>query len=203
MKLWFFLLLSLGVAAQNVAPPLSLPGYAEGTYTIKDFHFRSGEVLPELHLSYVTVGTPLRDASGQVRNAMLMLHGTGGDHRFPFLQPGFVSSLYGVDEPLDLRKYYLILPDCLGHGKSSKPSDGLRVHFPKYRYEDMVLAEYRLVTEGSRYPPPPADYRRLHGWHAHMALGRALSRDDGWLAPDGFLSGRDRWPEPPLEENHH
>ena len=73
MKLWFLLLLSFGLAAQNVAPPLSLPGYAEGTYTIKDFHFRSGEVLPELHLSYVAVGTPLRDASGQVRNAVLML----------------------------------------------------------------------------------------------------------------------------------
>ena len=77
-----------------------------------------------------------------------MLHGTGADHRFPFLQKGFVNSLYRVNEPLDLRKYYLILPDCLGHGKSSKPSDGLRAHFPKYRYEDMVLAEYRLVTEG-------------------------------------------------------
>jgi homoserine O-acetyltransferase/O-succinyltransferase len=148
MKLWFFLLLSFGLAAQNVVLPSSLAGYAEGTYTIKDFHFRSGEILPELHLSYVTIGTPLRDASGQVRNAVLMLHGTGGDHRFPFLQPGFVNSLYGVDEPLDLRKYYLILPDCLGHGKSSKPSDGLRAHFPKYRYEDMVVAEYRLVTEG-------------------------------------------------------
>jgi len=148
MKIWLPLLLTLGAAAQNVVLPSSLVGYAEGTYTIKDFHFRSGEILPELHLSYVTVGTPLRDASGQVRNAVLMLHGTGGDHLFPFLQPSFVNSLYGVNEPLDLRKYYLILPDCLGHGKSSKPSDGLRAHFPNYRYEDMVVAEYHLVTEG-------------------------------------------------------
>lgn len=88
MKFWFPFLLSLAAAAQNAAPPSALLGYTEGVYTIKDFHFGSGEVLPELHLSYVTVGTPLRDGSGQVRNAVLMLHGTGGDHRFPFLQPG-------------------------------------------------------------------------------------------------------------------
>ena len=148
MKFWLPILLSLGAAAQNTAPLSSLPGYAEAVYTIKDFHFSSGEVLPELRLSYVIVGTPLKDASGQVRNAVLMLHGTGGDHRFPFLQGPFANSLYGPDQPLDLRRYYLILPDCLGHGKSSKPSDGLRAHFPQYRYEDMVLAEYRLITAG-------------------------------------------------------
>ena len=146
IRLWLLLLLSLSATAQNVSPGSSLTGYTEATYTIKDFHFRSGEVLPELHLFYVTIGTPLRDASGQVRNAVLMMHGTGGDHR-RFLQPSLLGSLYGPGQPLDLRKYYLILPDCLGHGKSSKPSDGLRAHFPRYGYEDMVLAEYRLVTE--------------------------------------------------------
>ena len=114
-----------------------------------------------------------------------------------------MNSVYGVNEPPDLRKYYLILPDCLGHGKSSKPSDGLRAHFPKYRYEDMVGADCRLVTEG-------LGIRHLRlitgdsmgGMHTWL-WGGTLSRDDGWLTSHGFVSGRNRGPEPALAEDHH
>jgi homoserine O-acetyltransferase/O-succinyltransferase len=133
--------------SQTAPSPSPLLGYTEGTYTIKDFRFRSGEILRELHLAYVTIGTPRRDGSGHIRNAVLLLHGTGDSHE-TFLEPGFSKALYGLDQPLDLQKYYLVIPDCVGHGKSSKPSNGMRASFPKYGYEDMVAAEHRLVTEG-------------------------------------------------------
>jgi homoserine O-acetyltransferase len=117
-----------------------------GDFTIRDFHFRSGETLPELHLHYMTLGEPKRDAAGRVTNAVLILHGTGGSGG-QFLSPQFANELYGAGQPLDIRKFYIILPDEIGHGKSSKPSDGLHMKFPRYDYADMIDADYRVVTE--------------------------------------------------------
>jgi homoserine O-acetyltransferase/O-succinyltransferase len=120
---------------------------SEADATLPDFHFRDGESLPEVRLHYRTLGTPVRNAEGQVTNAVLLLHGTGGSGA-QFLKPQFADVLLTSGGLLDPARYYLILPDDLGHGKSSKPSDGLHARFPHYAYEDMVLAEYRLLTEG-------------------------------------------------------
>ncbi|HEV2751628.1 MAG TPA: alpha/beta fold hydrolase [Gemmatimonadales bacterium] len=116
-----------------------------GSFVIKDFRFASGETLAELRIHYRTLGHPRRDATGVVRNAVLILHGTGGSGS-QFLSPLFAGELYGVGQPLDTTTHYLILPDNIGHGRSSKPSDGLRARFPHYGYEDLVAAQYRLVT---------------------------------------------------------
>jgi homoserine O-acetyltransferase/O-succinyltransferase len=124
-----------------------LPATTEGDFVIKDFKFRSGDTLPELRLHYTTLGKPARDAHGRVTNAVLILHGTGGTGH-QFLTPIFANELFGPGQLLDAGRYFIILPDGIGHGKSSKPSDGLRAHFPQYDYDDMVAAHYRLLTEG-------------------------------------------------------
>lgn len=116
-------------------------------YVVKDFHFRSGETLPELKIHYYTLGTPHRDAGGHVDNAVLILHGTGGTGR-QFVQPQFAGVLFAPGGLLDPAKYFLIMPDGIGHGGSSKPSDGLRMHFPKYDYADMVAAQHELTSKG-------------------------------------------------------
>lgn len=120
---------------------------AEGDAVFKNFRFNSGEVLPELRMHYRTYGAPRKDATGIVRNAVLIMHGTGGTGG-QFTGRNFAGELFGPGQPLDAAKYYIILPDDIGHGRSSKPSDGLRATFPRYGYVDMVEAEYRLVTEG-------------------------------------------------------
>jgi homoserine O-acetyltransferase len=129
-----------GVFAQQPAPK-------EGNFVIKNFVFRDGETLPELRLHYMTLGKPERAASGRVTNAVLILHGTGGSGR-QFLGKIYAGELFGPGQLLDANKYFLILRDGIGHGKSSKPSDGLRMKFPKYDYDDMVAADYKLLTEG-------------------------------------------------------
>ena len=126
-------------------PPKYPP--AEGDYVAHDFKFRSGEQLAELRLHYRTWGKPVRDASGHVTNAVLLLHGTGGSGA-QFLAPQFANELFGASQPLDLDRYFIIATDSIGHGKSSKPSDGLHAHFPQYDYDDMVLAQHLLLTEG-------------------------------------------------------
>src|SRR5262252_582499 len=118
----------------------------EGDFVIHDFRFRSGESVPELRLHVLTLGRPQRDARGAVTNAVLVLHGTGGTGR-QFLARQFADVLYGAGAPLDTTRTYVILPDGIGHGQSSKPSDGLHARFPHYGYEDMVEAQYRLLTE--------------------------------------------------------
>lgn len=123
------------------------PASSEGDFAVKNFQFRSGESLPELRLHYTTLGKPARDAEGRVRNAVLILHGTGGTGQ-QFLSPIFAGELFGPGQLLDAARYYIVLPDGIGHGKSSKPSDGLRAHFPQYDYDDMVAAQHRLLTEG-------------------------------------------------------
>lgn len=118
----------------------------EAEVVFKDFAFASGEKLPELTVHYTTIGTPVRGKDGSVSNAVMILHGTGGTGQ-QFFQPQFASELFGSGQVLDASKYFIILPDNIGHGKSSKPSDGLKMAFPKYDYDDMVAAQYRLVTE--------------------------------------------------------
>ncbi len=139
-------LLVLVCAALVHAQSQTTPQPKEGDYVLHDFHFRSGETLPELRLHYATLGTPVRDAHGAVQNAVIILHGTSRSGKV-FLNPAFMA-LYGPGQPLDVSRWYVILPDSIGHGKSSKPSDGLHARFPHYDYYDMVEAQFRLVSEG-------------------------------------------------------
>jgi homoserine O-acetyltransferase len=125
----------------------TLPPSTEGDFVLRDFKFHSGESLPELRLHYTTLGKPVRDAQGRVTNAVLILHGTGGTGH-QFFAPQFASELFGPGQLLDTARYFIVLPDGIGHGKSSKPSDGLHAHFPQYDYDDMVAANYRLLSEG-------------------------------------------------------
>ncbi|HVH08722.1 MAG TPA: alpha/beta fold hydrolase [Gemmatimonadales bacterium] len=138
-----------------------------GSVHFNGFRFASGDTLPELRLHYRTLGRPRRDASGIVRNAVLILHGTGGSGD-QFLSPLF-TELYGAGEALDTANHFVILPDNVGHGRSSKPSDGLRAHFPRYAYADMVAAQYRLVTEG------------LHVNHLLLVMGTSMGCMHAWL----------------------
>ena len=131
-------------AAQH---PPATPATTEGEFVVKNFQFRSGESLPELRLHYATLGKPARDAQGRVTNAVLILHGTGGTGH-QFLAPIFAGELFGPGQLLDAARYYIVLPDAIGHGKSSKPSDSLHAHFPQYDYDDMVAAHHGLLTEG-------------------------------------------------------
>jgi homoserine O-acetyltransferase len=134
------------VAAPAAAQPTDWAArLAEGDVALANFRFRSGETLPELRIHYATLGTPHRDARGRIDNAVMVLHGTGGSGR-QFLAAQFADELYGPGQPLDLARYYVILPDSIGHGRSSKPSDGLRMRFPAYDYDDMVEAQ-RLMLE--------------------------------------------------------
>jgi homoserine O-acetyltransferase len=114
---------------------------------VRDFRFTTGDVLSELRLHYTTLGTPRRDAAGVVRNAVMILHGTGGSGR-SFLSPTYAGELFGPGKLLDTARYYVVLPDGVGHGGSSKPSDGLRAKFTRYTYDDMVKAQHLLLTQG-------------------------------------------------------
>lgn len=120
---------------------------AQGDYVARDFRFTTGEVMPELRLHYTTLGTPRRDAAGVVRNAVMILHGTGGSGR-SFLTPTYAGGLFGPGQLLDTTQFFIVLPDGIGHGGSSKPSDGLRAKFPRYTYDDMVRAQHLLLTKG-------------------------------------------------------
>jgi len=119
---------------------------ADGTVTLQNFHFGTGESLPELRLHYITLGTPHRNAAGHTDNAILLLHGTGGNAH-SLMNPVFSNVLFGPGQPLDIKKYFLILPDDIGHGQSSKPSDGLHAHFPAYDYDDMVRSQRMMLDE--------------------------------------------------------
>ena len=146
------LLAPLALLLASVSPAHAEPyrfivdGAAGVDAALADFTFASGEKLPELTLRYITLGSPQYDAKGDVINAVMILHGTGGTGK-QFFQPQFADELFGPGQPLDTARYYIILPDNIGHGGSSKPSDGLRMKFPRYDYEDMVDAQYRLLTE--------------------------------------------------------
>ncbi len=119
----------------------------EADFTVRDFRFQSGETLPELRIHYTTLGTPHRGADWKIDNAVMVLHGTGGTGK-QFLAPQFADELYGPGAPFDIAKTFVILPDNIGHGGSSRPSDGLRMAFPKYDYADMIEAQRRMLAEG-------------------------------------------------------
>lgn len=144
------------------------PAPREGDFMMHDFRFASGESLPELRIHYRTFGQPKRDSQGVVRNAVLILHGTGGNGT-NFLRPVFAGELFGPGQLLDATRYFLVLPDGIGHGKSSKPSDGLRAKFPHYGYRDMVEAEYRLLSQG------------LGVRHARLVMGTSMGGMHTWL----------------------
>jgi homoserine O-acetyltransferase len=132
---------ALAAAQSNFPPP------AERDFIVRNFTFDSGESLPEIRLHYRTIGEPRKDADGVVRNGILILHGTGGAGG-GFLGNAFAGRLFGKGQLYDAEKYFIVLPDNIGHGDSSKPSDGLRMKFPRYAYADMVRLQHRLVTEG-------------------------------------------------------
>jgi homoserine O-acetyltransferase/O-succinyltransferase len=140
----------------------------EGDFVVHNFQFHDGESLPDLRLHYTTLGKPSRDAQGRVTNAVLIMHGTGGTGQ-QFLRPVFAGVLFGPGQLLDSSKYFIILPDDIGHGKSSKPSDGLRMKFPKYDYADMVKGEYDLVAEG------------LHVNHLRLVMGTSMGCMHTWM----------------------
>jgi homoserine O-acetyltransferase/O-succinyltransferase len=140
----------------------------EGDFVVHDFEFKSGEKLADLRLHYTTLGAPTRNAAGHVNNAVLIMHGTGGNGR-GFLSAQFAGELFGEGQPLDIARYYIILPDGIGHGKSSKPSDGLHLKFPHYRYDDMVKADYLLLHDG------------LHVDHLRLAMGTSMGAMHTWV----------------------
>jgi homoserine O-acetyltransferase/O-succinyltransferase len=165
-------LLALVVASMLIVSRTSAQDHAaagaQGDFIMRDFRFADGSVLPELRIHYVTLGAPRRDASGTVRNAVLILHGTTGNGG-GFLSPQFAGELFGPGELLDTATHFIILPDGIGTGKSTKPSDGLHAHFPHYGYHDMISAQYRLVVEG------------LHVNHLLLVMGTSMGGMQTWM----------------------
>jgi homoserine O-acetyltransferase len=144
--LFVLALIAAFVSAQQKSEQ-NWPTPQEGDYVVHDFHFHSGETLPEVRLHYYTLGKPMKDAGGRTTNAVLILHGTGGSGG-GFFRPIFAGQLFNPGQLLDANKYFIIVPDNVGHGKSSKPSDGMRAHFPQYEYADMVALQHELVQKG-------------------------------------------------------
>lgn len=160
--LFAFSMIATLAAAADYPPPVA------ADFVLTNFQFHSGQTLPAVRLHYLQFGTPERDRNGVVRNAVLILHGTTGSSA-QFLLPQFASELYGPGQPLDVTRYCLIIPDNLGHGQSSKPSDGLRAAFPNYGYRDMLDAQYRLLTEG------------LQVNHLRLVIGTSMGGMHTWL----------------------
>src|SRR6202022_1317610 len=156
------------LAATTASFAADYPAPAEADYTIRDFKFESGEKLSELRIHYRTLGQPQKDAQGKTRNAVLIMHGTTGSGA-QFIRPEFAGELFGKDHPLDASKFFIVLPDGIGHGKSSKPSDGMHAKFPRYGYIDMVEAQYRLLTEGLGATP------------ARLVMGTSMGGMRTWL----------------------
>lgn len=144
------------------------PAPAEGDYVIRDFRFGSGETLPELRIHYRALGKMDKDPQGKTTNAVLILHGTTGSGA-QFIRPEFAGELFGKDQPLDATKFFIVLPDGIGHGKSSKPSDGMHTKLPHYGYLDMVEAQYRLLTDG------------LGVNHLRLVMGTSMGGMHSWL----------------------
>ena len=171
-SVWLVILLYIvaiaGFAQTSNPPPRNYPAPVEGDYVIQNFRFHNGETLPELRIHYRTIGSPTRDGSGVVRNAVLIGHGTGGAGT-QFLSPQFANVLFGPGRLLDATRYFIILPDGIGHGRSSKPSDGLHAKFPHYTYDDMVAAQYELLT------------KRLGVNHLRLVMGTSMGGMQTWV----------------------
>jgi homoserine O-acetyltransferase/O-succinyltransferase len=171
--LWIAAMLAVAVPAAAQTAPV------EADYIARDFKFQAGDTLPSLALHYRTLGTPQRDASGVVRNAVLILHGTGGTGA-GFLSRTFGGDLFGSGQLLDASRYFIVLPDGIGHGKSGKPSDGLHARFPKYTYDDMVRAQHLLLTDGLKVN------------HLRLVLGTSMGAMHCWVWGEmfpGFVDG--------------
>jgi homoserine O-acetyltransferase/O-succinyltransferase len=165
---WIVLSLTVfGAVSARAQGPQTWPNPQEGDYVVHNFRFRSGESLPEVRMHYNTLGKLLKDASGKTTNAVLILHGTGGRGE-GFLVPIFAGVLFGPGQLLDATKYFIILPDNIGHGKSSKPSDGLRAHFPQYEYADMIALQHELI-------------RGLGVNHLRLVLGTSMGCMHSWM----------------------
>jgi homoserine O-acetyltransferase len=162
------LFIGLGPLALQAGATPAYPLPREGTWIARDVRFATGESLPDVAMHYRTLGHPEKDAQGVVRNAVLILHGTGGSGA-QFLQPQFADELFGPGQLLDVTKYYVVLPDGLGHGQSAKPSDGLRMKFPRYTYDDMIGLQHRLLTEG------------LGVNHLRLVLGTSMGGMHAWM----------------------
>jgi homoserine O-acetyltransferase/O-succinyltransferase len=160
--------LLLFILDASFASATDYPAPSEGDSAIRDFKFTSGETLPELRLHYRTLGKPEKNSQGKTTNAVLIMHGTTGSGA-QFIRPEFAGELFGKDQPLDATKFFIVLPDAIGHGKSSKPSDGLHAKFPRYGYLDMIEAQYRLLTEG------------LGVNHARLVMGTSMGGMYTWL----------------------
>jgi homoserine O-acetyltransferase len=167
-KMIFSCILTVLFALPVQSAPVDNPNQKEGDFVVRNFRFQSGEILPELRLHYTTLGTPQRDKDGNVANAVLMLHGTTGTGK-NFLAPNFANELFGPGQVLDVSRYYIILPDGIGRGGSSKPSDGLRARFPRYGYNDVVAAYQLLVTQG------------LGVDHLRLVLGTSMGGMQTWM----------------------
>jgi homoserine O-acetyltransferase len=144
------------------------PAPAEADYTIRGFKFAGGETLPELRIHYRTIGKAEKDTQGKTTNAVLIMHGTTGSGA-QFIREEFAGELFGAGQPLDATKFFIVLPDGIGHGKSSKPSDGLHAKFPRYGYRDMVEAQFRLLTDG------------LGVNHTRLVMGTSMGGMHTWL----------------------
>jgi homoserine O-acetyltransferase len=167
----FTAVLALIIAGGIVSPARAqspLPAASEHDFVVRNFRFASGETLPELKLHYRTVGTPRRDSAGVVRNAVMILHGTGGSGA-GFLSRTFGGELFGSGQLLDATQYFIILPDGIGHGRSSKPSDGLHARFPKYTYDDMVRAQHAMLVDG------------LNVNHLRLVMGTSMGAMHCWV----------------------
>ena len=160
------LLFSVFLAAAAHAAEYPAPN--DDDFIAHNFKFTSGETMPELRLHYRTLGKAVRDAKGVTQNAVVIMHGTTGSGA-QFIRPEFAGELFGPGQPLDTTKFFIVLPDDIGHGKSSKPSDGMHAKFPRYGYRDMVEAEYRLLTEG------------LGVNHARLVMGTSMGGMHTWL----------------------
>jgi len=174
----FLLGASSCLGQQTTNPQQNWTTLKEADYIVHDFHFRSGETMAELRLHYTTLGRPVRDAAGHTTNAVLILHGTGGSGR-GFLVPIFAGVLFGPGQPLDANRYFLILPDAIGHGRSSKPSDGLHARFPQYDYDDMVAAQHELVEKG------------LGVDHLRLVMGTSMGCMHSWVWAETYPSYMD------------
>ncbi len=144
---WLACLTGGASAARAQEPAAGWPGVTEADVALRDFHFAAGDRLPTLRIHYRVLGVPHRDRAGEIDNAVLLLHSTsssGGQ----FLTPNFAGQLFGSGQPLDVTRYFVVMPDAIGHGHSAKPSDGLRGSFPRYDYDDMVEAQRQMLAQG-------------------------------------------------------
>src|SRR5207244_9172232 len=167
-KLLLCLLLAFSAFSWAQQEPSGYPQQFEGDWNVPDFTFHSGEKLAQLRLHYITLGSPVRDGTGHVSNAILILHGTGGIGR-NFLSAEFGGELFGKGQPLDATRHYIILPDAIGTGGSSRPSNGPSMKFPHYRYDDMVRAQYLLVRDGLKVD------------HLRLVMGTSQGGMHTWL----------------------